>query len=79
MAAAGGSSAPPSGAAAYKKKDGVLAMSEDRGSISWVPAAGGGKNGTVKISVGNITSMYMLLGAGANEGALCVTLVICDC
>lgn len=63
MAPAGDSSRPPSGAAAYKKKDGVLAMSEDRGSVSWVPAAGGGKNGTVTISVGNITSMYLLCGS----------------
>ncbi|KAK2755969.1 RNA polymerase II transcription factor B subunit 1 [Arachnomyces sp. PD_36] len=51
-------SRPPSGAAAYKKKDGVLAMSEDRGSISWSPAAGGGKNGgPVKIEVGSITNL----------------------
>lgn len=59
MAPAGGSSQPPSGAVTYKKKDGVLAMSEDRESISWIPAAGGGKNGTVKIAVGSITSMCL--------------------
>ena len=56
-----GSSRPPSGAAAYKKKDGMLTMSEDRGSISWVPAAAGvSKNGVVKIEVGSITSMFSM-------------------
>lgn len=63
MAPVGDSSRPPSGAVAYKKKDGILAMSEDLGSISWVPAAGGGKHGTLTISVENITSMYLFCGS----------------
>ncbi|KKK14240.1 hypothetical protein AOCH_006600 [Aspergillus ochraceoroseus] len=48
--------APPSGSAAYKKKDGTLTMSQDRQSISWIPAAGGA-SGTITISVGQITNL----------------------
>ena len=47
--------APPSGSAAYKKKDGTLTISQDRESVSWIPAAGGA-SGSVKLSVAHITS-----------------------
>ncbi|KAA8648663.1 TFIIH subunit TFB1 family protein [Aspergillus tanneri] len=47
--------APPSGSAAYKKKDGTLTMSQDRQSVSWIPAAGGA-SGTISLPVAQITS-----------------------
>ena len=49
--------APPSGSAAYKKKDGTLTMSQDRQSVSWIPAAGGA-SGTITLPVAQITSAY---------------------
>ncbi|KAI9932972.1 hypothetical protein ASPWEDRAFT_100272 [Aspergillus wentii DTO 134E9] len=48
--------APPSGSAAYKKKDGTLTMSQDRQSVSWIPAAGGA-SGTITLSVTHITNL----------------------
>ncbi|KAB8258262.1 hypothetical protein BDV32DRAFT_71738 [Aspergillus pseudonomiae] len=48
--------APPSGSAAYKKKDGTLTMSQDRQSVSWIPAAGGA-TGTITLSVAQITNL----------------------
>ncbi|EAW10603.1 TFIIH subunit TFB1 family protein [Aspergillus clavatus NRRL 1] len=48
--------APPSGSAAYKKKDGTLTMSQDRQSVSWIPAAGGAA-GMITLSVAQITNL----------------------
>lgn len=48
---------PPSGSAAYKKKDGTLAMAQDRQSVSWIPSAGGA-SGVITLPVVQITSMY---------------------
>ncbi|RJE18281.1 hypothetical protein PHISCL_09385 [Aspergillus sclerotialis] len=48
--------APPSGSAAYKKKDGTLTLTQDRQSVSWIPAAGGA-SGSITIPVATITNL----------------------
>ncbi|OKL59871.1 hypothetical protein UA08_04680 [Talaromyces atroroseus] len=48
--------AAPSGSALFKKKDGILTVSKDHKSISWIPAAGGA-GGAVTVAVQNMTNL----------------------
>ncbi|KAH8197375.1 hypothetical protein TruAng_008468 [Truncatella angustata] len=49
--------ATPQGTAAYKKKDGVLTVSDDQKSVLWTPAAAPGGPPTVTLAVANITNL----------------------
>lgn len=51
--------APPSGAASYKKKDGILTLSQDEQSLTWNPAAA--DSAALTIHVSKITSMAAVL------------------
>ena len=51
---------PPSAPVAYKKKDGVLAMAPDHGSVTWTPRAAGAE-GAFTVFVKDVTSMFVLL------------------
>ena len=48
--------APPRGSAAYKKKDGTLALSKDRQSVSWTPVAPPGSKPALTLPLPIITS-----------------------
>lgn len=48
--------APPRGSAAYKKKDGILIVSKDGQSVSWIPAAPPDSKPVLTLSVSSITS-----------------------
>lgn len=43
------------GRAAFKKKDGILAVTDDQAAITWTPLPGTGQP-TVSLSIANITS-----------------------
>lgn len=45
----------PKGRAAFKKKDGILAITDDQAAITWTPLPGTGQP-TVSLSIANITS-----------------------
>lgn len=45
----------PSAPVAYKKKDGVLSMAADHGSVTWTPRAAGGE-GAFTLFVKDVTS-----------------------
>lgn len=47
--------AAPRGKAAYKKKDGIVAISDDQSAITWTPLPGTGSP-TVSLAVSSITS-----------------------
>lgn len=51
--------APPSGAASYKKKDGILTLTDDEQTLTWTPAAAGVS--TLTMPVSQITSMQLFL------------------
>lgn len=51
--------APPSGAASYKKKDGILTLTDDEQTLTWTPAVAGVS--TLTIPVSHITSMQLFL------------------
>lgn len=51
--------APPSGAASYKKKDGILTLSQDEESLTWNPSTG--SVAALTIPVSRITSMPAVL------------------
>ncbi|PSR83113.1 TFIIH p62 subunit domain-containing protein [Coniella lustricola] len=46
----------PKGKAAFKKKDGILAITDDQASITWTPLPGTGQP-TVSLSIANITNL----------------------
>lgn len=49
--------AAPKGAAAYKKQDGILAVSDDRQAVSWMPVASQDGTPTLVIAVSAITNL----------------------
>ena len=60
--------ASPQGKAVYKKKDGVIAVSDDHTRVTWTPVAGGS---ALTLATANITS-------GFHAVQLCV-LCVCVC
>lgn len=48
--------ATPRGSAAYKKKDGILVVSKDGQSVSWIPAAPPDSKPVLTLPVSSITS-----------------------
>ncbi len=46
--------ASPTGRALFKKKEGILAVSDDQTSVTWTPLPGQGQ--AVSLAVANITS-----------------------
>ncbi|KAH8677288.1 RNA polymerase II transcription factor-related protein [Xylariales sp. PMI_506] len=49
--------APPRGTAAYKKKDGILTVSDDQKSVIWTPVSAPGGPPTVSLIISNITNL----------------------
>lgn len=47
--------AVPQGKAAYKKKDGIIALSDDQKLVTWTPLPGTGPP-VVSLTISNITS-----------------------
>ena len=47
--------AVPQGKAAYKKKDGIITLSDDQKSVTWTPLPGTGPP-VVSLSILNVTS-----------------------
>ena len=47
----------PRGTAAYKKKDGILTVTDDQKSIIWTPQANPGGPPGITLAISNVTSM----------------------
>lgn len=56
--------APPKGSAVYKKKDGTLAVSSDRKTVTWTPVAPRGAPPGVTVKVEEITSRSKVAALG---------------